>query len=133
MVIGPVPASTPKPKARGVALLLVMMSVAAAVAMATALVSLASAKVLASRDLIDYAKVQYLAESGMSEAAYFLANPPDSVPQGYWTGATNRQLDASGSFYDVAVTQNADDTSLYHAVSTGHLLSPAGEIVSISL
>jgi len=62
-----------------------------------------------------------------------LANPPASVPAGYWTGATNRQLDASGSYYDIAVTQDAVDSTLYHALSTGHLVGPAGEILAFSL
>ena len=108
MVIGPLPDSTTQPRPRGVAMLLVVVSVAAAVAVATALISLAGVKVLASRDLIDYAKADYLAESGMSEAAYFLVNPPSGQASGYWTGATNRQLDASGSYYDVAVTQDTE-------------------------
>ncbi len=133
MAIGSAADSKTQPKARGVALVLVMLSVGAAVAMATALLTLASVKLLASRDLIDYAKAEYLAESGLSEAAYFLANPPPDVPGGYWTGATNRQLDASGSYYDVSVTQDTDDTSLYYALSTGHLVGPAGEILAFSL
>ncbi|MCK4850277.1 MAG: hypothetical protein KAT11_02945 [Phycisphaerae bacterium] len=133
MAIGSATDSKTQPKARGVALVLVMLSVVAALAMAAALLSLAGVKLLASRDLIDYAKAEYLAESGLSETAYFLANPPPDQPDGYWPGATNRQLDASGSYYDVSVTQDTDDTSLYHALSTGHLVGPAGEILAFSL
>ena len=114
-------------------MLLVLVVVAAGAAIAAAFLNSASVRVLTSGNAVDYAKAEYLAESGLSEAAYFLQKPDPTQSEGFWPGVAERHIDGSANYYQVSVNKDDNDATLLHAVSTAHLVGAAGEILAFSL
>lgn len=115
------------------ALILVLIVVGAALALGTALLTMGNTRILASGDLHDYTIAESLAESGLSEAEFFLQYPDSSQPDGFWPGVSQRQLDSSANYYEVVVAQDVGNESVFQVVSTAHVFAGEEEVLSLSM
>ena len=120
---------------RGVALILVLVAVATGIAIGVAFLDLASVRMLSSYNLVHSAKAEYLAESGLAEAAYFFSYPhvvDPQQPEAVWAGVAGRQLDASLDYYDVSVAPDPAEPLFFSVLSTSHIFGQSEEILSRS-
>lgn len=111
---------------RGIALLLVLIIISLGGLLTMRFLQAAGDRTVMSQTLVDSKKAEWLAESGISEASYWLRHP-ELTGGTAWTGVSARQPDASPDHYDITVTQDATDPTLHHVASQGHLQGPAGE------
>lgn len=108
---------------RGMALLLVVAVLAIATALGYVMLSSATLQNRAAGNQVRLATADYLAESGINLAMYYLQYPdraPTLNAQGYWAG-TGGDLAIASSIdgtVNVTVTQDASDIWSYEVVST---------------
>jgi len=112
----------------GYALVLVVGLVAAVSVLGLAYIDSNSIDVQTSFNVVNASRARYVAESGVEHALYWLAryNPPSVNADGYWPGASGRNVDATDDYYDVTVTRDGDDPGLFKIVSVGHCVSTGG-------
>lgn len=113
---------------RGVALLLVLGVVAVASILSWAMLSSASLRAQLDTNVRDAIEAQYLADSGISYAMYYLRYPaksPVALTAGpynnHYGGQSNLQMwGDAGGFVDVVVTNTAKDTFLIRSSALVH-------------
>lgn len=112
----------PRRRRRGIALLLVLAAVALAAVIALAMLSTSALQAQVSSNAQQHASSEYLAESGMQAALYYLQYPHLRPPAwgttpGYYIKATNVSMPDSDGRFDVEVTETATrDVYLLRAV-----------------
>lgn len=112
---------------RGVALLLVLIILAMGSLVTVRFLQAASDRSVLAQTLVESKKAQYVAESGMSEACYWLRHP-ELTGGVAWTGVTGRGT--AEDFYNVTVTPKSGKPNWYVVRSEGHHKDGAGnEIV----
>lgn len=114
----------PRPASRrGIAMVMVMVAVSLAFVVGLSLVSGLPATARASSNMIDRDCSVFLAESGLTEALYRLANPPSG--ETIWSGVAGRTLPNVPGSYDVTITNVTGDT--YRITSTGSMTGRSGQ------
>jgi cytoskeletal protein CcmA (bactofilin family) len=108
---------------RGVALLLVLIILAVGSLVTVRFLQAASDRSVLTQTLVESKKAQYIAESGLSEACYWLRHP-ELTGGTAWTGVTGRGT--SQDFYNVTVAPKAGKPTWYVATSQGHHVDGAG-------
>lgn len=108
---------------RGGALVMVMITVGLASVMAISLLSSASLQAQAGNNAVRAAQAEYLAESGVNLAMFYLQHPDKysgSMPLGYYPGEANANLGSSaGGTVTTSVTWDAvKDEYLVSSVAT---------------
>src|SRR5687768_1933711 len=112
----------PRRRRRGIALLLVLAAVALAAVIALAMLSTSALQAQVSSNAQQHASSEYLAESGMQAALYYLQYPHLRPPAwgtspGFYIKATNVSMPDSDGRFDVEVTETATrDVYLLRAV-----------------
>jgi hypothetical protein len=111
---------------RGVALLLVLIILAAGTLVTMRYLQAASERLVLTQMLVDSKKAGYVADSGISEACYWLRHP--ELTSGVaWTGVAGRRPDtASADFYNVTIGPKTGKPNWYVVSSEGHRVDGAG-------
>ncbi len=108
---------------RGIAMIMVMVAVTVVFIVGMSLVSSLPATARASSNMIDRDTSVFLAESGLTEGLYRLANPP--AGQTIWSGVAGRTLPGVPGSYDVAIANISGDT--YRITATGSMIGRSGQ------
>ena len=111
---------------RGIALLLVLILISVGAAVTLQFLQSASDGSVLTQSLVDSKKAEFLAESGLAEACYWLRHPELTAGTA-WAGVLGRQVGGSTDYYNVTVTPKATDPSCYVVGSEGHLMDGAAE------
>jgi hypothetical protein len=108
-------------------LLLALILIAAGSLLAMGFLQIASDRSVTAQNFVLSKRAEFLAESGVAEACYWLRHP-EWTSRAVWTGASGRRPDATRlDYYNVTVTQDAVDPQRYKVSSEGHLVETAGE------
>ena len=103
----------------GVALLVVLFIVMAITILSLGFVSRSDIELACGQNMLIRTQMDYLAESGLEHARGLILNPQD-VSTEYWAGNTRLQLLPGNDYYDVTVTQDANDRCNYIIVCNAY-------------
>jgi Tfp pilus assembly protein PilX len=107
---------------RGVALVLVISAIALAAVLGLALISGAMLQSRTSSNAAKIAQADYLAESGLNLALFYLQNS-DKAPSlngsGYWSGGTFTVGASPPLVMTITIVRDATDTNAYEVTSLG--------------
>ena len=120
---------------RGVALLTVLALIMAITVLSLGFLSRSTTELACGSNMALRVQMDQTAASGLEHARGLFLNAPQSTdPEGYWTGATAQQLDASTSdFYDVTVAADANDHCNYLVTCEAYRIENAERIGQSSL
>jgi Tfp pilus assembly protein PilX len=120
---------------RGFALMMVISVVALAAFLGYAMLATSTLQSRASSNQIKLVSADYLAESGLNVAMYYLQKPenaPSLNASGYWAGTSQSYTLPNGlpSTLNVTVTRDASDPWTYEVVSTAEVGQASSSKVS---
>jgi hypothetical protein len=93
----------------GVAMFLVIAAVAIATVLGMVMLSTATLANAAGGNQAKLVTTEYLGESGINLALYYLQHPPSGNPQNYWTGTGGAIAIGTSGTVDVSVVPATDD------------------------
>lgn len=118
------PVSGREPPRRAIALLLVLVIISIGSILAMRYLQIASTRSMLSQSFIDAKKAELLAESGLSEAAYWFRHP-ELTGGSLWSGVASRKPESAvADYYKVTVAPQAgSNPPRYTVTSEGHILA----------
>ncbi|UCD50472.1 MAG: hypothetical protein JSW27_23470 [Phycisphaerales bacterium] len=121
---------TTRPTRTGVALIMVLGLIMAITVLSLGFLARSATEMACGENMALRLQMDQTAASALEHARGLILNPPDqSLPNGYWTGATGLQLDPnSGDYYDINIAIDASDYCDYEVSCKAYRLEDGVKI-----